>query len=171
MTFHTFELFLPNKERKKRINLIVDWPLLKVQCVGEGWEMQQKPGFSTLVKLPRAIHQNFPRESSTTFEAFFPLRLPHKNLPQECKNFLRPRQHLHIYSFANQPSLHRCQILYLHNFQEINSNGKLCQILGNHWNMTTGGLCKFGQYWQICSIDPSSCWPVQKDKWYCVTLI
>jgi len=60
MTFHTFELFLPNKERKKRINLIVDWPLLKVQCVGEGWEMQQKPGFSTLVKLPRRSTKTSP---------------------------------------------------------------------------------------------------------------
>ena len=35
-----------------------------------GWEMQQKPGFTTLSKLPRTIQQNFPRESSTTFEAF-----------------------------------------------------------------------------------------------------
>ena len=54
-----------------------------------GGEMQQKPGFTTLPKLPRTIHQNFPRESSTTFEAFFPPR-SHKNLPQECRNFLCP---------------------------------------------------------------------------------
>lgn len=70
-----------------------------------GWEMQQKPGFTTPSKLPRTIHQNFPRESSTTFEAFFPPR-SHKNLPQECRNFLCPTS---PYSFDNQIMLSRRQ--------------------------------------------------------------
>jgi len=100
MTFHNFKVSFARKNLKKTPlpKIKSDWAKLftcwrSAASMWEwemgGWEMQQKPGFTTPSKLPRTIHQNFPRESSTTFEAFFPPR-SHKNLPQECRNFLCP---------------------------------------------------------------------------------
>ena len=90
---------------------------LLVKCSG-GWEggMQQKPGFTTLAKLPRSIHQNFPQESSTTFEAFFPPRT--KISRRNVETFVA--QHLHIFSGQSNNFLHHSHFSF-HPTQEISS--------------------------------------------------
>lgn len=122
MTFHPhFWTFLLSKrdlteKAREPIWLAIAIHLL-VKCSG-GWEggMQQKPGFTTPAKLPRSIHQNFPRESSTTFEAFFPPRT--KISRRNVETFVA--QHLHIFSGQSNNFLHHSHFSF-HPTQEISS--------------------------------------------------
>ena len=104
---------------------------------------QNSHGRRSPPKLPPGIINNF--------WGFFPESSPHKNLPQECKNFHRCRQHLHIFIcqsnyFASGPN-----IVYVskNNFQKMSSyflNIRKSLKYDHSWT-----LRNFCQHWDIFS--------------------